>query len=132
MSNSFSFNRVILPPPQFNVNAMIPVQNVSITNNITFKPVIPQILPTLFMPQVCMQIQTPSSKIFTNAPYMYDIMTPKNQPESLVTLKTMHNNISSEIFDGTIGIRNPIETIAQNTALKTLEKSIESHCYPQK
>ena len=128
----FNFNSLSLTnllPPQFNVNSIQPMQNLSISTNITISPQIPHMTPTLFMPQVCQMIKTPDTKIFSNAPYMYDVSSPINQPTSLVTLKTMHNNISNDIFDGTIAIRNPIEPISQNATLKILEKSIETYCY---
>lgn len=47
-------------------------------------------------------------------------------------MKSMHNTISNEIFDGTIGIKNPLEILSQNVTLSKLEKGINTYCYLNK
>lgn len=116
---------------QFNINNVKPNITFSVSTNITITPIKNIITLKLFAPEVCIQIQTPTNKIFANAPYMYDLSMPKNQPSGLLTLKSMHNNINNEIFDGTLSIKNPLEIISQNITLKTLEKGIEKYCYPK-
>lgn len=85
-------------------------------------------LPKIPLPNIyCNMIKTPDNKLFNNAPFIYDINFPKIQPVDLIVFKSMYNELSAKIFDGTTGI-HPISNLIQHEALKKLDERINSFC----
>ena len=93
-------------------------------------PTIPsQKIPELLPPSVCQIKPTSTSKITYLPPFSYDITDPKNQPRSLQTLKTMHNQLSQDIISASEGYKHFSEPIIKTQVIKNLKNYIEKFCY---
>ena len=75
----------------------------------------------------CLPVQTFQKDLATKAWLNYDTKTPEKQPDHLVMLKNMHNNITNTMFDGTQGTV-PGESFMQQRMLKNLKAEIDKMC----
>lgn len=131
MNFSIDVSSLIAPHiPQFTV--MNPISNAvispTISNNIQLPDVSSIITTNNFSLDYCRMIPTPTAQIFDNPPFMYDIANPANQPLGLISLKSLHNDIHSQVYDGTSEIAHPIEPLIQHQVLKNLKSDIEKYC----
>jgi hypothetical protein len=75
--------------------------------------------------QYCAPVPTPQKDLATKAWFNYDVSKP--QPASLVMLKSMHNSITNNALDGTVGVA-PGESFVQQKMLKDLKTKIDDFC----
>jgi len=106
----------MMPPP---ITPQFPMPQLSI----------PQFSTPLLAPDFCRMIPTPDRQLALLPPMMYDIGG--NQPIGLVGLKNAHNAISTQCFDGTIGVGHPLEPFIQAKMLEDLSAKIDEYCYPK-
>lgn len=61
------------------------------------------------------------------APYSYDISNPVDQPIDLIARKSLHNSITSDIFDGNVGFSHPGNIMMNMGTLAELKSQIDKY-----